>query len=482
MKKRRIITISAIIVAITGALLVLNFIDTPEDDFIPFEPIEHIYILGDETGDFPAIFTVDVLNEFGSFTIYNTKTDTDAHNRFTLKGFEDFDLRNNRIAFIANTARNLVASDILFEEGTNLDELGLINPTATVSITYLDGTSALLLIGDNAPGATFTYVKRDGDPSVYIISFSTAEYFLHRDLDFIELSITETIESIPDIRRAVLGGSKRPEPIVIESVTPLGENDPLIFFTHLITSPIQGRLDGFFGLEPLVHSYGLFANNIEARLEHYDELKLWGLDEPYSTLEILSTTNDSFKLIASAPGENGTVYIIRDDLPIIYNVNINMLPWFDITYFDMMDKLLIIPFVDTISLIELYLPNRDVKIRLEGEGQDLEIFVDDVLYTANESVDSVRNFRLLYQDILNTRIDSIPEQPMPQDAPVILQFVYNYRDSSPSDTVTFFESTTARKVYVRLNDETPMYVLSSFVDHLLRSFDSFLVGERVVVF
>ena len=478
MAKKRIITIVAILMAIAGAFVVLHIVENLDDDFVAPEPIERIFVLGDESGDAPSAQTVQVNNEFGSFTIVNVNPDEEFPPEFTLEGFEDYDLQGSRLIQIANSARSLIASEILFEEDANLAELGLTNPSATITIDYVDGTSAVLLIGDVAPGGDGAYAMRQGDSVVYLIPSNVAESFWRRDLDLLSLSITETPEEMPEIRRAVLGGSVRTEPIVIEEM-PVEEDAPFVLATHLIVSPVQNRLNATLGLESLIFSYGLQADKIEARFESAEELEAWGLDEPYSTLEIVSTTHESFKLMVSAPDEYGMVYLIRENHSLVYRLNSQFILWLELTYFEMMDKFLVLPFIDSISLLEIHLPEDTINITLEGEGQELEVFVNGALYEAGEGVDSVGNFRTLYQDFLMLRYESIPDEPMSPDAPILLQFTYHYRDGSPPDTVTVFEG-AARRVYVQLNDETPMFGLSSFVDHLYRSIQSFLEGEQVI--
>jgi hypothetical protein len=338
---------------------------------------------------------------------------------------------------------------------------------------------ATLLVGDNIPGGGAFYAMREGDATVYLLSATTANHFVLRKLDFVDNSITETIQYVPEITRAVLSGHVRPEPIVIEGVEVNVEDDPLMLNTHFIVSPVQRRLHGHFGFGPLVQSYGLIGNKVEAFLESPDELRTWNLDEPYSTLEIVSSTHESFKLMVSAPNEYGVVYLVRENVPFVYSIDSHMLPWLELTFFDMMDPLLILPAISTVSRLEIHLSDRIVNITFEDEGDELEVFVDDVPYEAQEGVDSVRNFVILYQNFLSTRYESIPDEPMPEGTPILLQFTYHYRDGSPSDTVTIFEG-AARRVFFQLNDETPMLGLSSFVDHLLGSIEGFLAGELVV--
>jgi len=485
--RKKIIIIAAILVVIIGALVLLFYIENLETDEAvesTWTPRDVIYILGESSEDTPYALTVDVYNEQGSFTIINIGQDDRSRYLFTVKGLEDFDLQNDRINSISNTARVMVALDIVIEGETELSDFGLADPAATIDVQYMDGTSATVLIGNRVPGGG-TYAKRDGVPIIYRVTDSMANNFLLREMDFVDTIITEFIDNefgmILDVKKAVLGGSIRPDPIVIEAVPPRGENDPLNLTMHLIVSPINGRLSHTFGFEKIATAYGLIANRVEAKFETIEELRQWGLDEPYSTLEIVSIENDSFTLLASAPNEEGLSYIVRENRPFVYSIDSSFLPWLELTYFDIMDKLLIMPSISSVSVLEVHLPDRSIFITIEGDGNDLEVFVDGIPYEANAGVDSIGNFRNLYRDFLSTGIHSIPDEPMPNNAPVLVQFVYNYRHDRPPDTVTIYGG-AARRVFIQLNDETPMLGLSSFVDHLLNSIDTFLLGEQVITY
>ena len=480
MAKKKIITLVAIVLAIIGgfvALHIVNNMEIEEDVIEAPEPVDRPFILGGDGAESPHVQTVEVHNEHGTFVVVNEDPDAQPQ-RFTIESFEEYSLQTSRVGAIASSARSLAATDLIYEGGTDFAAFGLHPPSATINIHYVDGTSTVLLIGDSVPGGGGAYAMLEGDTNVYIIPRTAAENFQHRVLDLVDHAITAATEHLPEISTAVLGGSVRPEPIVIES-DPVDEDGPMQFHSHLIVSPIINRVSSTRGMEPLAQSFGLRAERIEARFESPEELAAWGLDEPYSTLEITSDVDDSFKLLVSKPDEYGMVYLVREDLPFVYQLDSALLPWLELTFFEMMERMLILPFIDDIASLEIYTPERTVNITLVGEGNDLEVFVNGVLYEAEDGVDSVRNFRTLYQDFLVTSYEAIPEEPMPPDAPILIQFTYHYRDGRPSDVVTIYEG-AARRVFVRLNDETPMFGLSSFVDHLMRSIESFLNGEQVV--
>ena len=489
MAKKRIITIAAIMLAIAVALVALNFLDgSPADDEShvyepPPEPAMQPYVLGANQSDAPIPLTIKVQGEDGNFTIVSDKPEDLAPFNYILMGFEDVSLRFDELTHVAAAAERLVALDIIHEgaaneQAANLADFGLAHSRATAAIEYADGTFAELLIGNDAPGGSGVYAMRAGEPDIYLISAAQAGIFLRRAEDFVDATITEFPDDMPEMERILLDGSVRPEPVIMEAVPLKGENDPVILTSHLIVHPIKGRLHGKLGFEPILASYGLTADRVEARFDSPDELAEWGLLEPYSILEITGQAHDNHMLFTSAPDENGLVYIVRDGRPLVYSIQSDRLPWLELSYFDIMDKLLALPMIDSVSLLEIHTPDATTHITLEGVDSEMEVFIDGVPYETKDGVDPLANFRNLYLNLISTRYDSIPDAPMPPDAPILLQFVYNYRDARPPDTVTIYEG-AARRVYVGLNDETPMLGLSTFTDHLLQSISAFLAGEAV---
>ncbi len=73
----------------------------------------------------------------------------------------------------------MVSFDVFTPE--NLEEFGLLSPTARVSIQAHTGT-VVLLVGDRTPTENDYYVQREGDPTVYVVS----RYLVDRVLEWVE--------------------------------------------------------------------------------------------------------------------------------------------------------------------------------------------------------------------------------------------------------------------------------------------------------
>ena len=486
--KKKIIMIAAAVVVIVGSVVALHFVREIDISPPPPEMPEQIFILGappatvlvGETGEevlgpMPIVDTgvrsVLVTNSYGSFTVWNTGDEHIASN-FMLEGFEDVDVNRSGIIGIANRAQRLNASRVIEEPGANLADFGLLPPSATADIVYLSGSTARLLIGNEAPGGNI-YVMREGSDTIYLVTRANLNHFLQRDVDFVRTAITPAgPEGVILFSRAVLGGSERT--IIVEETEP---EEGRMFGSHTMTYPTNDRLN-HSSVEMLMSAFGLVANSVEAKFDSLDELYKWGLDEPFSTLEIESEEFGIFNLIASSPGSAGPgmVYLVRLGVPIVYRVNVSALPWLEVTSFEMMDRMIILPFIDSISTLTVHTadPYQTLVFHLEGEGHDLEVTFN------GEQLEDMRQFRQLFQSLIAASFESETEEEIPENANLVMQFIYEYRDGRPSDVVSFYEG-AARRLFVQLNDGPPMLGLTVYLDLVVANIGRFLAGEPVII-
>lgn len=76
-----------------------------------------------------------------------------------------------------SNAATLLAEGVAAEGVTDFAAYGLDEPVSTVNITYTDGTTLLLEIGDAAPASQHYYVRVDGGDTVYLMRPLIVEMF-----------------------------------------------------------------------------------------------------------------------------------------------------------------------------------------------------------------------------------------------------------------------------------------------------------------
>ena len=472
---KKIIVLVAIVV-VTGLLIgALNFVqklEGPQQSQSVASVSESIYVLGGPDSTNRTV-NVHISGKNGSFTVVDTKpNEAKSTMNYAIEGYEGLAINPYDVTAIADRAANLVVQSVIAESGANLAEFGLDKPSTTVDITYHDNTKAKLFMGNSAPGDSGVYVMKDGDPAVYLLYMTSAEYFLANPIELVDLAITAGNPHESFINSAVLGGAVRENEIRIRQADQSENSGQMAFATHDIVAPIQARLHIIGGLEPVASVFGLYASEVAAKIDSNDELSKYGLAEPYSTIEIKSETDGEFKLLASKPGDDGNCYVVREGVPAVYIVPSASLLWLELTPFQAMEKMLVIPFIDSVSGVTVELPGQTFKFTLEAQEDLLTVALDGQPY------EDVKNFRQFYQTLLSASYESYTEEKPDTNAKVLLRFSYSYRDGSEPTVITFYEG-ASRKVFIQLDDESPMYALSSYVDRVISDTAKVVAGEAI---
>jgi hypothetical protein len=214
--------------------------------------------------------------------------------------------------------------------------------------------------------------------------------------------------------------------------------------------------------------FGLRADRAVAKSE---ELDRFALAQPWSTAEITGA-GGNFRVSTSKPDNAGMVYIHRQGSPLIYEALTTNLPWLEVSYFDLMNRMVHLPFIDNVASVEIKTQTRTVSFSLSGEGNTLTVKAGTIDINA-------RNFRIFYQNLISARFDEYGGVPTAILPPPFLEIVYHYRDTSKSaDTVSFHEA-TGRRVLTSLNRDRAHFTLLAFTDRILSDLELVLAGQPV---
>jgi hypothetical protein len=242
---------------------------------------------------------------------------------------------------------------------------------------------------------------------------------------------------------------------------------------YRITGPVDANLNVDRGLPSLESLFGLRASNVAARISGDADLRRFGLAEPWSTATVSGVADrGDFSVKVSAPDTSGNVFIQREGVPLIYSAPAANLPWLELSWFDLMDKLILIPFIDRVAAVEVKTPERTVTFALSGEGDDLRIKAGDI------DIDT-RIFRTYYQTLLTAMYDEYADvSPASLSAP-FLEIVYRYRDGPAADTVGFYRA-ASRRILTSLNRGRPFYTFAAYADKVIADLDLVLKGQKVM--
>jgi hypothetical protein len=434
-------------------------------------PAEYVADLSGE--EYGGVASVTVKNAGGEFTV--TAGDPPA-----LDGYSEYVSDTYPLSRIISVSQALYSREIVADNPENLAPFGLDAPLAEVKVRPVKGGDLILYVGNQAPDGYSVYVRKEGSPAVYLANSSDTENYLKKVVDFFDLEISPAGEQeeggMPLFERIILGGAVREgqEAVVYKSEE---ETDT----KRIITNPLRisaGSADaglnmdkGWNAISPL---FGLAADRVAAVAGEQD-LARYGLDKPYSTARVSGTLGQGlggFSLRVSKPDAAGNVYIRRDGSDLVYEAAASKLPWLELGWFDLMNRMIILPFIDSVATVEVITPDRTVTFTLSGEEDELKVNAD------GKELDT-SYFRTYYQTLLYASYDEYTTERIPVGARPFLQIRYHYRSGASADTIAFYP-TGSRRVLTSFNGAKPFYTHSVYTDRVLSDLDSLLAGNKVM--
>jgi len=453
------------------SLGVAVFILTGEKETSPAmeqaDEAEYIYV----TGSINDVRYVTIRNGHGEYTVRGGEIPSIA-------GYDDLPISIFYFLNILDVSSRLTSYGLVTDEAADLSVFGLDPAQAQLIIQSDSGIVTILLIGYNAPDGNM-YVKLDESPEVFLASYFDVSIFLGSLFSLVDTSLTPFAQMDKDetivFDKIVLGGSVREAITIMNTV----KSDSNIGFGLIspfeVTSPVNAAvsMDNIAMLESM---FGLYADRFVANISgnsntRSDELSRYGLSQPWSTLD-LTAAGFNYRLVFSEPDGSGKVFIHREGTTYIYEGRVVNFPWFEIGHFDLMNKIVILPYIDNIASIDIKTPQRTVTFLLTGENEKLAV------RAAGIDIDT-GNFRTFYQNLIGARYDEYNEYSAGEQHLPFLEIVYNYRDRNKNaDTVSFYQA-TARRVLTSLNGGRAHFTLSAYTDKILSDLDIILSGERI---
>lgn len=471
-KKLIFIGVMALLLVSLGIVFVVLNREEPKTSFASsLPPAEYVADLSGE--EYGGVASVTVKNAGGEFTV-------SAGDPPVLEGYNEYVSNNYPLSRIISVSQALYSQETVADNPENLAPFGLDAPRAEVRVRPVKGDDLILYVGNPAPDGYSVYVRKEGSPAVYLANLSDTENYLKELVDFFDPEISPAGEQeggIPEFERIVLGGVVRQGQEAVVYKSEEEETDT----RRVIANPLRisaGSVDaglnmdkGWNALSPI---FGLIADRVAA-LAGEQDLARYGLDKPYSTASVSGTLGQGlggFSLRVSKPDAEGKVYIRREGSDLVYEAAASKLPWLELGWFDLMNHMIILPFIDSVATVEVITPDRTVTFTLSGEEDELKVNAD------GKELDTAY-FRTYYQTLLYASYDEYTTETIPAGARPFLQIRYRYRSGSPADTIAFY-NTGSRRVLTSFNGATPFYTHSVYTDRVLSDLDALLAGNRIM--
>lgn len=432
------------------------------------------------------ISTIEVENTAGSYKITSytpTATDEDGNETtdatvYTLVGFEDFELQSGKADNVASNVSALEFTSVASVDGANPQDFGFAPPRATATVTYNDGTKAIIIVGDDAAAGAGTYVKFGSGSPIYLVSADAVSALLYNITDFISLTINNSADSDDDSSPAsvTISGTNFPEEIVF-----VPNDDESNSAQYVITKPEKLFADDNESSFVTGALRGLYADSVAYANPSGSQIKDCGLDKPYArvTAEFPDITVD---LIASEPDGSGNVYLMKTGGNVIYTKASANLPWVITSYEDLISTYVLNPSFTAVSSMTVNDGKKDYEFKLstetstktDDEGSETTTATTTVKY--GKTLLNQENFSILFQNIVYTeRADTTSDDP---SGSPLLTITYKYTEKDDTDTVCFYEG-PAGKCIATLNGRTMGTVYQSRIKGILPQIEAVTKDETV---
>ena len=153
-----IITVAAVIILVAMLLILMNL---PSSDGGGASSTASSTSISLNTKTADDVSKVEVKNDSDSYTVEMKSEDS-----YSVEGLDGFDLNKTSISALKSDSAGVAATQLVEEQAEDLSIYGLDSPKAEATITYKDGETLSLAVGNEAAGDAGTYVTVNGESRV----------------------------------------------------------------------------------------------------------------------------------------------------------------------------------------------------------------------------------------------------------------------------------------------------------------------------
>ncbi len=504
--KNLLIAVVALVVTVAGVWGVLTWLPDktpdPDTDTTTTTTAAPDIVIMDKRRDAnktivtAPVLTVDIQNRQDVFQIA-----TDDDGTMAVTAYRDLPVDATAIKTLCDTLAYLTATS---KPAANEDDAayGFAEPTATVKATFHDGSVETILFGNATQGSEGYYCRREGDDTLYITDKTLSEQFMTDGLSFIGKTLIAPPSPNADdtagkasLFRLWLTGTCREQPI--EIVTDTDGSYPALTYmsTFYIRSPYLRSVDSdkFFTMSGTMTS--LVAAGVEAAHPDAAALEAYGLTDPHSiaafTLAVTATAsgenggsvtshyNDREHMVMlGGKNEDGRYYALVDGLDIVYLLDPASVPWAELSYVDVVSKLLFMKDITTVDTLAVTDHGQKTTFELAHFPQKTERN-DQLIVKADGKTYDTADFRSLYALMLSIHKVDDKEPGATIAGEPVLKWELTFNDGTAPMTLSLYEMTASRFLCVADDGEQTAVSISD-AEEFLKQYRRYLNGEAVV--
>lgn len=485
MLRNSLIVLLALAIVATGTFAIIKLIPKLEDENAVSDL--SIKLVDYETEDIAAF---SITNENGTVRCTSRVADdtsseqTEADSTGLIWSLEGVDSDLTNSATIGFTA-DAVASVSAMRQMTDLNvDYGLDQPRITVSVEGRSGSGIepyTLLVGNEAPDLSGSYVKLEGHDEVYLVEKATIDEYEVKDVSFASLTAFRAFEKTSEISsyfdedtlascdKITLNNRNFTAPLVF--VPNNDDDNTSTYVTYIIESPVRRLADNAanllnFAAVDTTCSGAYVFNPTE------EDLKEYGFDNPIATLSIQVGPKTRTILVAPAPeedtaeeGSTTTYYAaIDEERRAIYKIDNFTIPFVEASMTEYYNKYLTLEMLNELSGFIATTPEKtyDFSVTYDEEapeGEDFTIIID------GRQLDQ-KNFQNFYQYFVSLEAIEYTQKNLDDVEPSLTIRMRHTKASIP-DTVMVFRKDNDQRYQVEVGDGALGMVSSAAFNKLL---------------
>lgn len=491
-KNFKIILFSVIGLIVLGAVVLVLTLTAPDEDGGDSEQTAAatddpaLVLQPEKEGSISSIY---VENPQGSYTV--TIGEKDKEKTYTLKGMENLDdglLDTSLFGTLEKNLTDMKARSVVEENPTDLAQYGLDKPQAKAVVTYENGNTFTLLVGNTVTSGAANYVMVEGKNTVYSYYTYSLNYVMTFDnMSFIGTGVIPTIaqSDATDISKITVTRKDWDEPLILESLPELPEDSTSIqVFTYTFTSPYDVYLDLNTGTDYINALSGLTAEKAVAVNPTEEDYEKYGLADPFCEVDELVGETIYRLYIGDAvteevkDEETGVVttetlayYAYSNKSPhAIYRISAEKVIWASMKVGDYMSRLFLMPYIYDVDTFTFKDAESDFEVKIDGDTKECTFYLN------GKETDGAK-FRSLYQFVVACRGEEIYTDEARGE--LLAEYTFKYEIDKEPDTVSLYASDD-RKVIIAVNGKNIFKTKWNYRTRLSENAKAFVEGGEII--
>ncbi len=376
--------------------------------------------------------------------------------------------------------------------------------TSRITVTYHDDSVHSFEVGRESPAGEGYYLRKVGSEPVYLVESTFADTVSQPSTAFIGLNVvtSPSVQTDDDsgqvvLRDIELTGRVRTSPLVLRYAT---EADNLLFSDYVITKPYYRATNSSSDVIESFTTYtSVTAAGVEKAYPTSEDLKQYGLDDPYSTAVFtlaVQTTKEAensgeedtisyyniqkHTIQLGNQNEDGEYYalVYNEDerIPVIYRFSAASVSWAEAQYDDIAETMLFSNNIDSVSSIIVTANGQETEFQLE-HFPDETARDDQLKVTVGGEVYDTGSFRDLYQVLMSIYRQGTAPGEVSGDPVFSLRLVPLEESGSAVDLSIYKYDPNV--FIVRCATGETYAVNATEVNNAIKQIENYLAGEEV---